>query len=365
MTLAAALEPLRCNNADCTFAEGGTCARAGSYSDPLAECPDLARGELLPPRPRPAGEHTPDEHTPDEPGTAPWAGRHLTALEVDRMMWSSPARLVAVVGLPDTGKTTMLLSLFLQLADGQYGDFPYRFASSRSLYALQAMCREFAEWDGATSGQAVAHTQKADGGEERRFVHIGMRPRRVSDDRHIDVLFADIAGEHFSMFAQQADAAATRDLTFLQRCDGFIVTLDASVLATPHRRRLDAETGSLLGRIVDLAARGRKLHVPVAVTLTKIDAVDPALPAAHNELAAWLREKAPRVHGALTRANAADIDARVFAVSAIPPQGQPIRVREPFEFLMTHMDRRLPWPPVALPIVDGPAFLAMRRRGAP
>lgn len=361
MTLAPALEPLRCSNADCTFAEGGTCAQAASFADPLAQCPDLARDESLQPRPRPAGEHM-----PVEPGTAPWAGRHLTAREVDRMMWSSPARLLAVVGPTDAGKTSMLLSLFLQLADGQYGDFPYRFASSRSLYALQAMCGEFAAWDGMTAGQAVAHTQKADGGEERRFIHMGLRPRRATDDRHIDVLFADIAGEHFSAFAQRANEAAARDLMFLQRCDGFVVTLDASVLATStSRRRLDAQMGSLLGRIIDLAAGSSKPRVPIAVTLTKIDAVDPAPPSAHDGLVAWLRDKAPRVHSALTRAHAADIDARVFAVSAIPPQGQPVRVREPFEFLMTHMDRRPSWPNIMPPVVDGPAFLAMRRRGGP
>jgi len=302
---------------------------------------------------------------PEEPGTAPWAGRHLTAREVDRMMWSSPARLFAVVGPADAGKTTMLLSLFLQLADGQYGDFPYRFASSRSLYSLQAMCREFATWDGITAGQAVAHTQKADGGEERRFVHIGVRPHRATDDRHIDVLFADIAGEHFSAFAARADATTARDLAFLQRCDGFVVTLDAGVLASPGRRRLDGEMGSLLGRIVDLVAGSNEPRVPIAVTLTKIDAVDSAPPSVHEELVAWLKHRAPRVHSALTRARASDIDACVFAVSAIPPRGQPVRVREPFEFLMTHVDRRLPWPTVMLPVVDGPAFLAMRRRGAP
>jgi hypothetical protein len=360
MTLAAALEPLRCTNPDCTIAEGGSCARAASLSDPLVQCPDLLRGNSTPG----TGPRTADA-APREPGTAPWAGHHMTAREADRMMWSTPARLLAVVGPTDAGKTSMLLSFFLQLADGQYGDFPYRFASSRSLFALQAMCRNFAKWDGVTPGSAVPRTQKADGGEEQRFLHIGLRPRRVDDDRHIDVLFADVAGEHFSAFTQRAEEAVARALTFLDRCDGFIVTLDAGVLASPARRLLDAEMGTMLGRIVDIVGRRPERRAPIAVTLTKIDAVSDALPDTHDELLAWLATRAQRVHGALTRARGRDIAVRVFAVSAIPPIGQPVRVVDPFMFLMAHADARPSWPPHAQEVVDGPAFLAMRRRGEP
>lgn len=360
MTLAPALEPLRCNNPDCTLAEGGTCAQAASFAEPLLECPDLARGEAAPgTRPRTVPEAL------EEPATAPWAGRHLTAREVDRMMWSSPARLVAVVGPADAGKTCMLVSFFLQLADGQYGAFPYRFTGSRTLFSLQAMCRDIANWDGVTAGQAVARTQKADGKDEQRFIHLSLRPRRLADDRCIDVLFADIAGEHFSAFAQRVEEAAARDLEFLQRCDGFVVTIDAGVLASPRRRVLDAEMGALLGRIVDIVARDSDRHTPIAVALTKIDAVDQALPNTHDALVAWLATHAPRVGGALSRANAAKIPTQVFAVSAIPPHGQPVRVLDPFEFLMGHMDRRPPWPPAMTGVLEGPAFLAMRRRGSP
>ena len=62
------------------------------------------------------------------------AGRELVrALELSL----APGECWALLGRNGAGKTSLMASFFLQLANGQHGAFAYRFASSRTLYGFQ------------------------------------------------------------------------------------------------------------------------------------------------------------------------------------------------------------------------------------
>ena len=384
MTLPSPAEPIRCSNPDCTLPDGGVCARSEEHADPLATCPNLVRqappalaGALLgsiagaalrertasPPQPRTSSIPTP---APTDPtSAAPWSGRHMSEAEADRLMWSSPARVLGIVGPHSAGKTCLLTSLFLLLADGQCDRLPYRFAGSRTLFALQTLGHELGQWDGS-DGQMVAHTPRGEGSTLGTFLHLGLRPRNPADDRLVDLLLCDMAGEQFSDLASHADDQARARMAFLARCDGFIFVVDAKALFSDKGRRLDADLARMLGRLVDLLA-GRP-PVPLAVVIAKIDAVsqiprpnaDGSPPA---ELRHLLKQRAPRLGAALDRAEQAALPLALFPVSAIPAEGQPLGVQEPFRYLLAAADRRAAWPRWQAPIRPSehvPSFMAFR-----
>jgi GTPase SAR1 family protein len=347
------VQRLSCRNPDCTLPQGGVCALAEEhgFANPREECPELIR----------ESEPSPSPATPD---ATPWRGRHLSEVEADRMMQTSPARVLGLVGPYSSGKTCLVASLFLQLADGQTGVLDYRFASSRSLHALQTMCREIGEWDGQAAGQIVTHTPKSEESDTGvgNFIHLGLRPCSASDDRHVDLLLGDIAGEHFSEHAAVLDAKTTRQLAFLDRCDGFLLVIDSVELFGAKGRKLDADLGRMAQRLLDLDH-----DAPIAFVLTKVDVLDE--PLQHEaELRRHFERKATHLVAAMRRARESGRACELFATAAIPAAGQPRGVQEVFRYLMSHADRRARWPSWMLPIPETPtsAFSAMRRwRDAP
>jgi GTPase SAR1 family protein len=363
---------LVCRNKDCTLAEGGVCARGEEFEDPLTECPELVRTSPQTGVGAPVAEAKKENPTPiirDAANSAPWSGRHLSEPEADRLMNSSPARVFGIVGPPSAGKTCLITSLFLQLADGQCERLGYRFASSQTLFSLQTLCRELAEWDGHSGGPMVAHTHTGESSEAGSFIHLGLRPGTPGDNRHIDVLLGDMAGEHFSKFTSLADEQTIRRMAFLRRCDGFILVVDAMALFSEKGRRLDSELARMLERLLDTLGESGRTDAPIAVVLSKIDAVEKMpLPrpspetASSRELAEAFKRRAPRLATVLRRADEAQVPHQLFAVSAIPPDGQPYGVQEPFRYLLSYADGQDTWPLWVPPIADGPvsSYMAMR-----
>lgn len=363
-------ERLSCRNNDCTLLQGGVCALAEEqgFSNPREECPELAGGRVRT-EPAPARERGPEPPpTPptrhDKADEAPWPGRHLSEVEADRMMQASPARVLGLVGPYSSGKTCLIASLFLQLADGQTCVLDYRFASSRSLHALQTMCREIGEWDGQAAGQIVKHTTKSEESDTGvgTFIHLGLRPCSASDDRHVDLLLGDIAGEHFSEHTALLDAKTTRQLAFLHRCDGFLLVIDSVELFGSKGRKLDADLARMAQRLLDLRRDDDRQAAPIAFVLTKVDALAPSL---QNEvgLRQHFERKATKLAAAMRRARELGTAYELFATAAIPAAGQPRGVQEVFRYLMSHADRRERWPSWTPPIPEAltSAFSTMRR----
>lgn len=358
MPLPAPLSPLRCNNPDCTFAEGGRCARLAEFPEPLIDCVDLARA-------------TTTAEAPQATLTAPWSGRALVPAEVERILWNAPARLVAVVGPRNAGKTTLLTSFFLQLANGQRGAFPYRFASSLTLHSLRDLAKKAADWNGAASDNIVDRTVIADELRPRIFLHLGLRPEKAEDDRHIDLMLTDLPGEWFTAWSGHANDINQQRLGFIQRCDAFILLADAGALMAEGGGAIDSETSLLIRRIVD-ATRDLTPRPPLALVFSQFDRViqDIVPPATQHERmqpGAWgrLGQRSRRTWIAFGQAQQAGLPCDAFAVSAFPQrldEGQPVGVLEPFIYAMQHADNRQPGAPLELPIPkEARGFATMRR----
>jgi hypothetical protein len=366
MSLPLPLEPLRCRHPDCTLPEGGRCARASEFLDPLAECSELVRVPEEDAKPAPPLRSA----VPTSEDAAPWKGRHLNLLEADQLLQRSPARVIAVLGPYDAGKTCLLASFFLQLASGQRGPFPYRFASSRTLYGFQDLIDRANRWSGKEGEEIVGHTPKEETEHPGQFLHLGVRPSNASDDRHLDLLLSDVPGEWFTEWTSRTDDEARRRLGFIQRSDGFVVVVDAAALLETSGAKMDANVGRLLRRLVSELQQRQKARA-LALVFSKFDRILDRVtpPDAQNVLQrdAWglLGKRATRIWTALDQACEAGLDVAPFAVSAFPrplAAGQPVGVMMPFAHVMATADRRDRWPRLPPSVSEeATGFAALRR----
>lgn len=358
MSLPPPIRPLACVNPDCSFPSGGRCARAAELGDPAAECPDLSRSESqeFTDDPAPAPQ-------PEAPRT-PWTGAHLDTSEAERLGWQAPLHRIAVLGAQRSGKTCLLTSFFLQLANGQRGPFAYRFAGSRSLHGLNTLCERAARWEGA--GEIVEYTKLSESDAPRQFLHLAVRPEEPRDDRVLNLLLSDLPGEWVGDWATHQDERASRRLAFLDRSEALAVLVDAEALLDPKGGTLDNATNLLLRRLMDRLGERRP---PIALMFTKFDrVVQQFMPPGEgaNERTDWgpLGAK-PRLWNAVRAMRERGFVVRPFAVSAFPgplSQGQPVGVMAPFAWMMGHIDRREPRtrPPTPVPSPTS-SFCAMRR----
>ncbi len=365
---------LTCRHPDCTLPEGGRCARAGEFADPLTQCPELERT-------RPAGTPAPSLPTgrgaeagaqPDAP--APWQGRLLDPAEADALLRRAHAVVISVIGPHDAGKTCLLTAFFLQLAQGQRGSLPYRFASSRSLYGFYDLALRAGRWDGALGTDIVGHTARDESAEGGRFLHLGLRPINPKDDRHVDVLLSDVPGEWVTDWGTRDDDSSDRRLGFLGRSDAVLLVADAAAFLSPQGRQMDHTIAKLMRRATDLVGCSPR-RPTLALVFSKfdlvLDRVTPPSSERAGDRSAWgeLGEHAARTWAAVRRAQEAGQTVALHATSAFPGplrEGQPVGVVEPFAGLMRRADARVRWRPGPEPIAESASsFEALRRRGSP
>jgi hypothetical protein len=292
--------------------------------------------------------------------------------EAEAIVRRSPARLLSILGPHDAGKTSMMASFFLQIASGQYGAFPYRFASSRTLYGFQDLVERVNKWSGKAGEPIVGRTPKEDTPDAGRFLHLGLRPRDLGDDRHVDVLLSDVPGEWVEEWSRRADEDARRRLSFVRRSDGFMVVVDAyKLLDRAVSRMEDARIGALIRRIA-AEAPPQDRRPALALVFAKIDRVvdrmkPPEGDDARSRPEAWGDlEKATRAIGAaLNKAREKGFEVALFAVSAFPrplADGQPLGVMDPFVHIMACADRRERWQRLVVSPMEGASYFQSMRR---
>ncbi|MBI2374317.1 MAG: hypothetical protein HYV07_10020 [Deltaproteobacteria bacterium] len=355
----------RCAHPHCELPNGGRCAFADKYADPVADCPELIH-DSAPPQTveavplAPIAEMFPPEHA------APWAGRALTDLEAEMMLRRSSGIVIAVLGERNAGKTCLMTSFFLQIANGHRATLAHRFASSRTLFGWYDLTQRASEWTADRNAEILGHTPVD---TPPRFLHLGLRPADLSDDRHIDVLVSDIPGEWVTNWVRRAADAESRALGFFQRSDAIAILVDGEPLLGPKAALHDASSARMLDRVMT-ALKTSQRPKRLALVFTKLDRVlrdDWTPPDGKVERSAWgpIGKAAPRIWAALDRASNAGVSWQLFGCSAFPQAmsaGQPVGVVAPFAHLIRASDQRAFGRRIEALVAHGcRSFEAMRR----
>lgn len=183
-------------------------------------------------------------------------GKELKESAALKLAAARPIQLVVLAGPIDSGKTTLITSLY-ELFQWRQVD-GYAFAGSNTLPALEERCY----LSRRASGRRTAHTQRTPYiGPDPSYLHLrvrsleGLRPFR-------DLLFTDVSGEMFEHARDSIDEC--KELTFLKRADHFLLLLDCAKGIDPNRRwAMFEDSRALLRSIADSQMLGPYCSVNV------------------------------------------------------------------------------------------------------
>lgn len=242
-----------CANRQCRVAQDGKCVEG---YDNLEKCPYYGKEP----------EEIDDEQDDgDQEAVDAFDGLRLPdafALESVRassVLAQLPSRMIGIIGVFDSGKTSVIGGLFDLFQLGPVSDTV--FAGSSTLHGLEIICHDAR----VASERDEPHSERTKRGEVR-FYHID-----VSRDGELrSLLIADRSGEEYE---EVADLAANASGMFeLRRADVITVLVDGRRLASPADRA-DA-MGAIPLIIQGMVENGAFARRPnLAIVLTKDDAV--------------------------------------------------------------------------------------------
>lgn len=176
---------------------------------------------------------------------------------------TTQAKLIGVLGSPDSGKTAALVSTYLLLAHNKLSGFTY--AYSKTLLAFDEISRGARRWKGGTKPeQMTVHTEvSADRGPG--FMHLRLLDTKGQTS---DLLIPDLPGEWTDSLV---DNNRTDRWTFLKSADLLCIFVDGRQLAT-QRQYTAHRTKLLIQRLATLVSPS---NPPVVIAVTHRDQLEP------------------------------------------------------------------------------------------
>lgn len=244
--------PDRCANPDCRVAQDGRCVEGFTNK---AECPQFGKIQIVPVLD--AANNAPAPR----PGVAMPASTTLTVEEADDVVKAGEARVIAITGPVDAGKTSLIAGLYDLFNLGQVGSVA--FGQSYSLHAFE----EAAHHSRAASRRGSPETNRTPRGEVR-FYHLELSDGYTGAAP--SVLLGDRAGEEYLETRSNTDLA--KAFPELPRADVLTMLVDGQrLLDAGQRHNVRSEVRQTIQAFVEAeVVRGTQC---LAVVLTKLDAL--------------------------------------------------------------------------------------------
>lgn len=243
-----------CSNPECKVSTTGTCIE-GLLLD---QCRHYGEDKLVIDD---IGEAA-DQPTTKRPTSLPLCSAQvLDASEASRILASPNARLIAVIGPRDAGKTSLIASVYELFGFNRIEN--YRFAGSRTLISFEQTCHD----SRAECGRQVAATERT-AVNSFGFYHLSMV--RLSTEEFTHVLWADRAGENYTSL-MNGDKNAN-ELPELAAASVITVLVDGERLADGKERRTAIRTIELMMQGI-VEAKALAVKPSLAIILTKEDKI--------------------------------------------------------------------------------------------
>lgn len=228
-----------CNHPDCTFSQTGscmlnnepiTCAERLDSLEIVSKATEIVSGDIILDSPLEFERFS--------------SSFSLVVEDAEKMMRSRYCKVVGILGVPGTGKTASLASLYLLLAHGRLNGF--KFMDSKSVRAFEEITGGTRRWNSSNlPEQLTAHTEMQD---ERIAGYLHLRIKNVEDEGKVDLLLTDLPGEWTLTLL---DSNRTDRLAFLKSSERIWITLNAEHLKSGETRRFTIHrTRVLLERLM-------------------------------------------------------------------------------------------------------------------
>lgn len=237
-------------------------------------------------------------------------GEALTYEQTSEVLRSGNVRIVVLIGLAWSGKTTLLARIYEQFEKQEFAGF--KFAGSRSLLDFSRR-----SWlASCNSGRLAPDTERTKKWESERFLHLRVgKPPGPSRD----MLFADISGETYQEATRSLEAC--RRLSILQRADHLTLFLDCARLKDLENRNfMLSKTKTFLKMALqeELIGAGST----ISLVLSKWDSLLPEKD--HRDCLSFLDSSVEELRTILS--GVASVE--VFKTAARPNMGVPIEIEQ-------------------------------------
>lgn len=241
-----------CANPECKVSESGRCLEGLS----LDKCPTFGREQTV-------AERTVRE-TEDQPAEKLVTLRSGTQLQIgdaSNLLGNDHARLVAILGPREAGKTSLIASVFDMFQEGPVEEFS--FAGSKTLHAFELACH-----DSRTASRRTIPVQHRTGHGDVKFYHLDIAAKLETE--RFTLLLADRAGEDYRTAAD--DLSQAGPFPEVVRADTVTILIDGGrLLDTVTRHNTKNETKLMIRALAEGNFLKRTPHVIFA--LTKLDLV--------------------------------------------------------------------------------------------
>jgi hypothetical protein len=253
------IEQMHCGRLDCEVASAGICAEGHS---PAKSCPFYGKVAT--------GDYD-DEGSSIEEGEEPVEedqvklplGELLSPEEVDQWLCRQGVTFVTIVGDSDSGKTTLVCSLYERFLKGPFaGQF---FAGSRTLIGLERR----SHYSRMDSGRIHPDTPRTSISQGLRFFHLALATG--SNTRRVDLMLSERAGETYRR--ARSNPALVPDLVEVKKADRLVLLLDGGRVVEPANRAGALQSvRQTLRAFLDGGGIGKRTRVQVVTT--KVDLLE-------------------------------------------------------------------------------------------
>jgi hypothetical protein len=189
-----------------------------------------------------------------------YSGKALKVNEVNRISSAAVSRLIILAGMPDAGKTTLLLSL-MHLFQTKPEFENYLFAGSETLLDFE----EKAHPSKADSESVEENTGRTPIGPAT-FLHLSVTNKQT--DQNTNLIFTDISGELFNALKDSTEQC--KKFTLAERADHFVLLFDAERITNLQDRGTAKAAG--IGIIKSLVQAGTlKPHTRIQIVFSRWD----------------------------------------------------------------------------------------------
>jgi double-GTPase-like protein len=199
-------------------------------------------------------------HAGAEPG--PWLdlpeGADLDSGGAERVARAVTTRVILLAGAADTGKTTLLASVYECFQRGPVAG--YAFAGCETVLGYERRCY----LGRIESGRPGPDTARSSLPAEPRWLHLSVRDRAAAEPLR-SLLFSEIGGDFVRLAKDSTDEC--RRLALARRADHFAILVDgASLIQRQQRLAATNDAGLLLRGCLDAEVLGRFSFVDVLFT---------------------------------------------------------------------------------------------------
>lgn len=166
-------------------------------------------------------------------------GNDISYDTANKIAGASRTRLIVLAGAVDSGKTTLLASMYEKFLENSFAT--YLFAGSQTLMGFEKRCH----LSRIASNRAIPETERTKPGFEQALLHLRIRKEDLNVAAQ-DILLSDISGETYRMARDYSDEC--RKLSVLKRADHVALFIDGDKIVKLDRRHEAFKDADLLLR---------------------------------------------------------------------------------------------------------------------